>query len=65
MKPENFPGRKWARQMAALDKLPAATKHERPLLTHERNALMAAAALGNQRDVRTKKDRSDRARFAR
>lgn len=59
-KPANFPERKRQRQLGALQR-----RWPHREFDHELTVLSAAIAAGSQRDVRTKKDRSSKARMSR
>lgn len=56
MKPANFPERKRQRQLRALERGPAGVV---------KADLLVERTAKNRRDVRTKKDRRDRAKFTR
>jgi hypothetical protein len=61
MKPRNFPERRRARQIAALARL----KPGHAGYAEELAALIKRIGVGNQRHVRTKKDRTATARIGR
>lgn len=65
MKPANFPERKRQRQIKALAKLQPFTKKTGQSNSVAIGALAADIAAGNQRDIRTKIDRTARGRFVR
>ena len=63
MKPKNFPER--ARQRRIRAALRLREMPDRDGVSDELDVLALRVAGGNERDVRTKKDRSDRAAFRR
>jgi hypothetical protein len=70
MEPANFPERKRQRQLRALARLKASTagkpwKGIEPRSNDAEFLALHRATAESQRDVRTKKDRSDRGRFTR
>ena len=70
MKPSNFPERKRQRQMRALDRLSRQSMEAMSLGNMLRRQIILTTLAdrvnaGSRRDVRTKKDRSDRAKLVR